>query len=213
MALNFRFAKKNDLPLLEYCTLPRTGALEVILNVLGPNAKPTNNGFTSNATSNSGNITKICDVTIAYPQGKPLDLFQIVFGSRPPCITHVHYRVFDVKDVRKTGKIHVSFTNAFFADSDGSGADEALDVQLVRRERKDAGGVLQKRHFPLPNVSTCDHKQSQESRCLAASAGSRPFEISTVAPVLRSHVDPFVLWLHNTTNLNHHHQRLNIYSS
>lgn len=32
----FRFALKNDLPLLEYCTLPRTGALEVIMQVIGP---------------------------------------------------------------------------------------------------------------------------------------------------------------------------------
>ena len=32
----FRFALKNDLPLLEYCTLPRTGALEIIMQVIGP---------------------------------------------------------------------------------------------------------------------------------------------------------------------------------
>ena len=31
-----RFALKNGLPLLEYCTLPRTGALEIIMQVLGP---------------------------------------------------------------------------------------------------------------------------------------------------------------------------------
>jgi len=29
---------KNSLPLLEYVTLPRTGALEAILNVVGPHA-------------------------------------------------------------------------------------------------------------------------------------------------------------------------------
>lgn len=93
----FRFAKQNDLPLLEYCTLPRTGALEVILDVLGGRAKngAMNNGF----NSHSSNITKICDVTIAYPNGKPLDLIQIAAGYREPCVTHVHYRVFDVKDV------------------------------------------------------------------------------------------------------------------
>ena len=34
-----RFALKNDLPLLEYCTLPRTGALEVIMQVIGPEKK------------------------------------------------------------------------------------------------------------------------------------------------------------------------------
>ena len=93
----FRFAKKNDLAMLEYCTLPRTGALEVILDILGPVNK-LNNGF-ANSLQDDSKISKICDVTIAYPEGKPLDLFQIGFGSRPPCVTHVHYRVFDVKDV------------------------------------------------------------------------------------------------------------------
>ena len=89
--------------MLEHCTLPRTGALEVILDILGPNQK---NGFSANSSGGNSlqlqddsKIGKIFDVTIAYPEGKPLDLFQIGFGSRPPCITHVHYRSFDVKDV------------------------------------------------------------------------------------------------------------------
>ena len=83
--------------MLEYCTLPRTGALEVVFDVLGGKTKngAMNNGF----NSHSSTISKICDVTIAYPNGKPLDLFQIAAGYREPCITHVHYRVFDVKDV------------------------------------------------------------------------------------------------------------------
>jgi len=93
-----RYAKKNDLPMLEYCTLPRTGALEVILDILGPVNK-VNNGFANSNLQDDSKISKICDVTIAYPEGKPIDLFQIGFGSRPPCVTHVHYRVFDVKDL------------------------------------------------------------------------------------------------------------------
>jgi hypothetical protein len=31
-------------------------------------------------------------VTIAYPEGRPLDLQTIIGGWRPPCTTHVHYR-------------------------------------------------------------------------------------------------------------------------
>ena len=34
--VSHRFAQKNGLPLLEYCTLPRTGALEIIMQILGP---------------------------------------------------------------------------------------------------------------------------------------------------------------------------------
>ena len=33
--------------------------------------------------------------TVQYSTGRPLDLQTIVTGWRPPCITHVHYRVFD----------------------------------------------------------------------------------------------------------------------
>lgn len=96
--------------MLEYCTLPRTGALEVIFDVLGPTKvakKVDNNGFhLNNGCGEPKGITKICDVTIAYPDGgNPLDLFQIVFGSRASCITHVHYRIFDVKDVSQQYKI------------------------------------------------------------------------------------------------------------
>ena len=38
-AISHQFAKKNDLPILEHCTLPRTGALDVIMDVLGPSSK------------------------------------------------------------------------------------------------------------------------------------------------------------------------------
>jgi hypothetical protein len=46
-------------------------------------------------------LNKIVDVTIAYPEGKPLDLGIICTGWRKPCVTHVHYRVFDSKEVIK----------------------------------------------------------------------------------------------------------------
>ena len=87
--------------MLEHCTLPRTGALEIILEVLGDKTKngggAMNNGLNNSQSGHA--INKICDVTIAYPEGKPLDLFQIAAGNREPCATHVHYRLFDVKDV------------------------------------------------------------------------------------------------------------------
>uniref|UniRef100_A0A0K2UUM2 Phospholipid/glycerol acyltransferase domain-containing protein n=1 Tax=Lepeophtheirus salmonis TaxID=72036 RepID=A0A0K2UUM2_LEPSM len=87
--VSHQFAKKNDLPLLEYCTLPRTGALEVILDVLNCNS------------SYKSYINKIVDITIAYPEGKPLDLPTIIIGNRPPCTTYFHYRVFDIESLPK----------------------------------------------------------------------------------------------------------------
>ena len=44
-------------------------------------------------------LSKIVDVTIAYEKGQPLNLLNIITAVRPPCITHVHYRIFDIKDV------------------------------------------------------------------------------------------------------------------
>lgn len=79
------FAKKRDLPMLEHCTLPRTGALDVILNCLGP--------------QEGEYIEKLVDVTLAYPSGDPLDLQSIATGWREPCTTHVHYRVFDSSEL------------------------------------------------------------------------------------------------------------------
>lgn len=41
----------------------------------------------------------ILDVTIAYPNGEPLDLPTIIFGHRPPCKTTFLYRLYHCKDV------------------------------------------------------------------------------------------------------------------
>jgi len=85
------FAKKNNLPLLKNVTLPRTGALEVILSVLGPS------GALQEGVGPS--ISRVVDMTIAYPVGRPLDILAIVSGNRDPCTTHVHYRSWPVEQV------------------------------------------------------------------------------------------------------------------
>jgi len=87
--ISHSYAKKNDLPLLEHVTLPRIGALDVILEVLGRNS--------------SNKMSKIVDVTVAYPdQSSPLDLPTIIAGWKDPCTTHVHYRAFDVDKLPTT---------------------------------------------------------------------------------------------------------------
>jgi hypothetical protein len=45
-------------------------------------------------------MSKVVDVTIAYPNCQPLNLWNIVSASRPACVTHVHYRIFDIKEVK-----------------------------------------------------------------------------------------------------------------
>ncbi|XP_022826442.1 acyl-CoA:lysophosphatidylglycerol acyltransferase 1-like [Spodoptera litura] len=110
-----RFAEKNNLPKLEYVSLPRAGAMKVIMEEVGPhrdqgastskeNSKKDNNFNQSNAKliveSNVGeSIEWVLDVTIAYPDRIPLHLQDVVCGIRPPCATHLHYRLYPSTEV------------------------------------------------------------------------------------------------------------------
>lgn len=78
------------------------GALEIIFDVLKV-SKEVNTGIANGAIDSGASawkgLTKVVDVTVAYPEGRPLDLGAICLATRPPCVTHVHYRVFDINDV------------------------------------------------------------------------------------------------------------------
>ncbi|KAH0949499.1 hypothetical protein HN011_006645 [Eciton burchellii] len=93
-----KYAKKNNLPILENVTLPRVGAMQTIFDVLGP---ARSNDMQDQQLNNRPSMTVakpeiswVLDITIAYPQGKPLDLSTIITGSRSPCETVLFYRVF-----------------------------------------------------------------------------------------------------------------------
>jgi len=88
-AISHEFAKKKDLPLLEHVTLPRTGALDVVMRILGPDSD----------SREEDKLERVVDMTIAYPGGQPLDLQTIVLGWRPPSDTYVHYRSWDIKEL------------------------------------------------------------------------------------------------------------------
>ncbi|XP_060819085.1 acyl-CoA:lysophosphatidylglycerol acyltransferase 1-like isoform X2 [Bombus pascuorum] len=93
-----KYAKKNNLPILENVTLPRVGAMQTIFDTIGPsqenNTAEQHLNSRPNMTAAKPQINWILDITIAYPQGKPLDLPTIITGSRPPCETVLFYRVF-----------------------------------------------------------------------------------------------------------------------
>ena len=46
-------------------------------------------------------IKYILDITIAYPNGIPLSLATIGFGTREKCDIAVHYNVFNTEEVRQ----------------------------------------------------------------------------------------------------------------
>ncbi|XP_036883548.1 LOW QUALITY PROTEIN: acyl-CoA:lysophosphatidylglycerol acyltransferase 1 [Sturnira hondurensis] len=95
------FAKKNNLPFLQHVTLPRIGATKVILNALvaqQENGSPAG-GDARKRDSKSKGLQWIIDTTIAYPEAKPIDIQTWILGYRKPTVTHVHYRIFPIKDV------------------------------------------------------------------------------------------------------------------
>nr|XP_022899962.1 acyl-CoA:lysophosphatidylglycerol acyltransferase 1-like isoform X1 [Onthophagus taurus] len=99
-AVSQRYAEKNNLPVLNHVSLPRVGALKAIMNTVGP--LPNNNSsldIPNGLPKPNERLTWVLDITVAYPNGEPLDLGQIIFGYRPPCKTTIFYRVYECKDV------------------------------------------------------------------------------------------------------------------
>ncbi|CAG4953405.1 unnamed protein product [Colias eurytheme] len=106
-----RFAEKNNLPKLEYVTLPRAGAMKVIMEEVGPHREQPStsksedkkdNNFNQNSikvSKTSDSIEWILDVTIAYPERVPLHLTDVVCGIRGACTTHIHYRLYPSSEV------------------------------------------------------------------------------------------------------------------
>ncbi|KAM7336725.1 acyl-CoA:lysophosphatidylglycerol acyltransferase 1 isoform X1 [Alexandromys fortis] len=95
------FAKKNNLPFLTHVTLPRFGATSIILNALvaqQENGSPAG-GDAKGLECKSRGLQWIIDATIAYPNAEPIDIQTWILGYRKPTVTHVHYRIFPIKDV------------------------------------------------------------------------------------------------------------------
>ncbi|KAG5875101.1 hypothetical protein JTB14_020234 [Gonioctena quinquepunctata] len=98
-AISHRYAEKMNLPKFENVTLPRVGAMQIIMDTLGPKSTVNNN---SNSITNElklPHIQWVLDITIAYPNGWPINLGHIVFGNRSPCLTTFFYRLYPAKTV------------------------------------------------------------------------------------------------------------------
>uniref|UniRef100_A0ABM5FL74 Acyl-CoA:lysophosphatidylglycerol acyltransferase 1 isoform X1 n=2 Tax=Pogona vitticeps TaxID=103695 RepID=A0ABM5FL74_9SAUR len=95
------FAKKNNLPFLTHVTLPRLGATQVILkNLVAQQENGTlAGGDAPEAESKPKGLQWVIDTTVAYPKAEPIDIQTWILGYRRPTVTHVHYRIFPIKDV------------------------------------------------------------------------------------------------------------------
>lgn len=123
------YAVKHGYPVLEHVTLPRIGAMLTLLDILSSNSKENGiedlagAGDTTTADSVIHTTTKkslkyVIDVTIAYPDGRPLDLFCMIFGNRDPCQTTVHYRRYAIEDVPRTEDVLLPWMYNRWAEKD-----------------------------------------------------------------------------------------------
>ncbi|XP_042741571.1 acyl-CoA:lysophosphatidylglycerol acyltransferase 1 isoform X2 [Lagopus leucura] len=91
----------GDFFIRQHVTLPRLGATQVILKTL---VAPQENGTPAGGDavikeSKPKGLQWVIDATIAYPKGEPIDIQTWILGYRQPTVTHVHYRIFPIKDV------------------------------------------------------------------------------------------------------------------
>ncbi|XP_044749544.1 acyl-CoA:lysophosphatidylglycerol acyltransferase 1-like isoform X2 [Coccinella septempunctata] len=91
-----KYGKLNNLPHLELVTIPRVGALKVIMNELKGEV-PDSSLIGNHEVTHE--LKYILDVTIGYPKGKPLSLLSIIFGDAPPCKIVIYYRLFPIDEI------------------------------------------------------------------------------------------------------------------
>lgn len=103
-----KYAAKNDFPKLDHCSLPRTGALQAILSILMPVVTSTNsstpatpqgaNNLRSSIHSNTGHLEWFIDLTILYPNGYALSIFDLICRRRVEPL-HIGFvtRKYDIK--------------------------------------------------------------------------------------------------------------------
>lgn len=103
-----KFALKNNLPLLENTTIPRVGAVQNVVATIGPSrAKSLSNGNANriHTPCPDKSLKWIVDLTIAYPNGNPLDIMTIFWGNAPPCQTVFHYRCYPISEMPTDGEL------------------------------------------------------------------------------------------------------------
>ncbi|XP_039273805.2 acyl-CoA:lysophosphatidylglycerol acyltransferase 1-like [Styela clava] len=93
---SWRFSKRNNLPLLNNVTIPRVGAFQAIVDVLG--VEGVKNGLNKDSLGKK-HIKWIIDVTIGYAKNEPLGITSWVMGSGGPKKVYLHYRVFRSSDM------------------------------------------------------------------------------------------------------------------
>ncbi|GFN97093.1 acyl-CoA:lysophosphatidylglycerol acyltransferase 1 [Plakobranchus ocellatus] len=107
-----KFARKNNLPVLQHVTLPRLGAVESVLSTVGEPYVPSAESFPMGEEYERSNghhyqlepdpkrpLKWVIDVTLAYKDGKPLDMLGMCIGYCPNNLITFHYKAYRVRDI------------------------------------------------------------------------------------------------------------------
>jgi len=114
-----KYGRENGFPYLEHVTLPRMGAVKAILEEVGPREED-EEGIVKTRSGSKLQLIKdtvgairekkyvketrppikyVLDVTIAYPNGQPLSLATLCFGTREKCDIAVNYKMYNADEV------------------------------------------------------------------------------------------------------------------
>lgn len=181
-----KFALQNSLPILHHTTIPRVGAVQNVVATIGPQrARNVTNGnlsrkcpmcFPFDLTGRTvrwppaflvlfwflaadwadSSLKWIIDLTIAYPNGNPLDILTIFMASAPPCSTIFHYRCYPIAEVIRLYdfqrppfvKMYLILISFYCPGAHGQRVAEAVGLRSIHREGNAAGHLLRDWQIP-----------------------------------------------------------------
>ncbi|XP_012936324.1 acyl-CoA:lysophosphatidylglycerol acyltransferase 1 [Aplysia californica] len=130
-----RYARANGYPVLQHVTLPRVGAVKVILDTIGEPYDPVSSSTTEEGgpvlSPEAANVTSdhqladdqlplkwIIDITIAYKNGKPLDFLGMCIGYNPQEDVLLHYKAYRAKDIPRDEEALTSWLYDRYCEKD-----------------------------------------------------------------------------------------------
>lgn len=114
-----RYAQRHGLPLLQHVSLPRVGAMQAILETMpGDGGGDADKEQEHEHVQHEHRLRWVLDVTIAYSGGRPLDLAAIVLGTRSPCTTLLHYRLFPADELPRDAEEQATWLYSRFQEKE-----------------------------------------------------------------------------------------------
>ncbi|KFD59050.1 hypothetical protein M513_00213, partial [Trichuris suis] len=99
-----RYARKNGYPVFNYVVLPRTGAMQVVLETCAPSPEGNHVVKDTNVEHKQQRLRYIIDVTIAYEKDATFGLWEICTGTMTSKKVVLRYRCHDISEISDHSK-------------------------------------------------------------------------------------------------------------